>query len=60
MKFFDDDDTEITPDRVPKPSLCLSCTKEDDPAEENFCVLNRFDQKDEDEFFCDAYVLKNQ
>jgi len=31
MKFYDDDGTEIIPDLVPKPSLCLSCVKDDDP-----------------------------
>ncbi len=47
LRFFDDDGTEITPDLIPKPGLCLSCAKEDDPSEEPFCILTRFDQKDE-------------
>lgn len=55
MKFYDDDGTEITPDLVPKPGLCLSCVKDDDPAEAHLCLLNRFDQQDEDEFLCFAY-----
>ncbi len=50
MKFYDDDGTEIIPDLIPKPGLCLSCVKDDDPSEEPFCVLNRFDQQDEEEF----------
>ena len=45
MKFYDDDGTEITPDLVPKPSLCLLCIKDDDPKEEPLCLLNRFDQQ---------------
>ena len=55
MKFYDDDGTEITPDLVPKPGLCLSCAKDDDPAEAPLCMLNRFDQQDEDEFRCFAF-----
>ena len=47
--------TEITTDLVPKPNLCLSCVKDDDPAEAHLCLLNRFDQQDEDEFRCFAY-----
>ena len=58
MKFYDDDGTEILPDLVPKPSLCLSCVNDDDPSEEPFCVLNRFDQQDEEEFICFAHVSK--
>ncbi len=31
---------------------------DDDPSEEPFCVLNRFDQQDEEEFICFAHVSK--
>ena len=55
MKFYDDDGSEITTDLVPKPSLCLLCAKDDDPKEEPLCLLNRFDQQDEEEFECGAY-----
>ena len=55
MKFYDDDGAEITPDLVPKPGLCLSCVKDDDPTEAHLCLLNRFDQQDEDKFRCFAY-----
>jgi hypothetical protein len=55
MKFYDDDGTEITPDLVSKPGLCLSCANEDDPKEEPLRLLNRLDQQDEDEFQCGAY-----
>jgi len=58
FKFFDDDGTELVPDLVPKPGLCLSCAKDDDPAEEILCTLNRLDQRDEDDFCCFAYVAK--
>ena len=53
--FFRDDGTEINPELVPKPSLCVTCRKDNDPKEEILCILNRADQQDEDEFICDAY-----
>lgn len=39
MPFYHDDGTEINPDLVPKPSLCVSCRKEGDPMEEILCIL---------------------
>jgi hypothetical protein len=57
--FFNDDGTEINPDLVPKPGLCLSCKKDDDPNEEILCILNRADQQDEAEFECCAYIPMN-
>lgn len=57
--FFNDDGTEINPDLVPKPGLCLSCKKDDDPNEEILCILNRADQQGNDEFKCFAYVSKS-
>jgi hypothetical protein len=56
--FHDDDGTEVNPDLVPKPSLCLTCQKDDDPDEEILCALNRLDQRDADEFRCEAYQVK--
>lgn len=58
--FFNDDGTEINPDLVPKPSLCVSCKSDDDPSEEIFCILTRADQQNEAEFHCSAYVPKNK
>ncbi len=58
IRFYDDDGTEINPDLIPKPSLCTFCAKDDDPAEEPLCTLNRLDQQGEEEFRCDAYVSK--
>ncbi|MBN1480602.1 hypothetical protein JXA70_10050 [candidate division KSB1 bacterium] len=55
MPFYDDDGTEINPDLVPKPSLCVMCKHDDDPEKYMFCILNRFDQQGEDQFYCDAY-----
>ncbi len=54
-KYFDDDGTEVNPNFYPKPQLCLSCKKNDDPNEGILCNLNRLDQKDEQEFKCFAY-----
>lgn len=53
--FYDDDGTEVNPDLIPKPGLCLSCKKNDDPNEEMLCALNRLDQRNENDFKCFAY-----
>lgn len=58
MPFYNDDGTEINPDLVPKPSLCVSCRNDDDPTEEILCILTRADQQDQVEFQCFAYVSK--
>ncbi len=55
MPFFDDDGNEINPDLFPKPTLCLSCRKNEDPTEDILCSLTRIDQIDESEFKCFAY-----
>lgn len=55
--FFDDDGYEINTDLIKKkPSLCLTCLLDNDPNEELFCNMNRFDQQDEKEFICFAYI----
>ena len=56
QKYFDDDGTEINPDLIPKPDLCISC-KNDGlyGKEEILCNLTRADQQGEDEFICEAY-----
>lgn len=56
--FFRDDGTPINPELVPKPSLCILCRKDDDPAEEIPCILTRADQEGELEFICDAFEPK--
>lgn len=53
--FFDDDGFEINMDIIPKPSLCISCIKNDNPKEEVLCNMTRNDQKDNPEFKCFAY-----
>ena len=57
-EFFDDDGYEINTDLIKKPSLCLTCAKDDDPNEEMLCNMNRYDQKDDKEFICFAYKKK--
>ena len=53
--FFDDDGYKINTDLIKKPSLCLTCVKDDDPNEEMLCNMTRYDQKDNSEFKCFAY-----
>lgn len=53
--FFDDDGTEINPDLISKPSLCVSCRKDQDPNEEILCTMTRADQRGEEAFACFAF-----
>ena len=48
--FFRDDGTEINPDLIAKPSLCVSCRKGGDVDGEILCTLTRTDQEGEQEF----------
>ena len=57
--FFRDDGTETNPDLIAKPSLCVSCRKDDDPNEEVPCTLTRADQQGEEEFRCFAFEPKS-
>jgi len=54
-KFMNDDGTEINPDLIAKPSLCVSCKKDGHPEEEVLCVLVRADQRGEPVFECEAF-----
>lgn len=54
-KFYNDDGTEVNPDLIPKPSLCISCRKDELQDEEVLCNLTRMDQQGQDEFICGAY-----
>ena len=56
--IYDDDGNEINADLIAKPSLCVSCRRDQDPSEEVLCFLNRADQRGEAEFRCDAYEPK--
>ncbi|MDX9782877.1 MAG: hypothetical protein RBT35_07870 [Bacteroidales bacterium] len=55
--IFDDDGNEINPDLIKKPSLCLTCLKNYQPGieDEMLCNLNRYDQRNDDNFKCGAY-----
>ena len=53
--IYDDNGLEVDPNGIKKPSLCVICKKDNDPAEEIICTLNRLDQKDEEEFNCGAF-----
>jgi hypothetical protein len=57
-KYYNDDGKEFNPDLLPKPSLCATCKKDNDPNEEILCNLTRADQQGEEEFVCYAYKLK--
>jgi len=54
-KYFHDDGTEVNPDLIPKPDLCISCRKDGLRDEEFLCDLTRMAQQEEDEFQCGAY-----
>jgi len=55
-KYFDDDGTEISPDLIPKPDLCITCKKDGASGEEEIlCTLTRADQQVEEKIICEAY-----
>ena len=56
-KYFDDDGTEINPDLIPKPDLCITCRRDTLSGEEEeiLCNLTRADQQGQEEFYCEAY-----
>ncbi|MFC1738228.1 hypothetical protein ACFL1G_04150 [Planctomycetota bacterium] len=59
-KYFDDDGTEINPDLISKPDLCITCKKNGLSGEEEIlCNLTRSDQQGQDGFVCDAYEPKD-
>jgi hypothetical protein len=53
--FFDDDGYEINTELIKKPSLCITCANDDNPNEELLCIMNRYDQRNDNEFKCFAY-----
>lgn len=58
-KFFFDDGTEVNPDLIPKPSLCITCKRDGLPGKEDIlCILNRMDQMGEEDFKCYTYEPK--
>lgn len=59
MPYFDDDGTELNPNLIPKPDLCVGCRHDDDPSRHIVCTLTRLDQQEETEFICFAYEAKS-
>ena len=59
MPYYDDEGNEINPELVSKPSLCITCIKDDDPNEKILCDLNRMDQCNEKDFICYSYKSKD-
>lgn len=57
--YYDDDGNKVNIDLFPKPSLCLSCKKNDDPHEEILCNLTRLDHyldpPEDGQLICHAY-----
>ncbi len=55
--FYDDDGNKIDPDSVPIRSICVICKSHhvNDCDENLLCLMNRFDQRDEEEFKCGAF-----
>lgn len=55
--FYDDNGNKVDPDTVPIPSLCIICKSHqiDDWEENLLCLMNRFDQKDDNDFKCGAF-----
>ncbi|HEY3323337.1 MAG TPA: hypothetical protein VGP72_22975 [Planctomycetota bacterium] len=60
--LFDDDGNELDPNLIVKPSLCVTCVNGDveDPEEDMLCLLNRWDQRNDEDFKCGQYVPKKR
>lgn len=58
--LYNDDGTKVDPNLVPVPGLCIICKKYqmDDWEENLFCLMNRNDQRDSDDFQCGAFEKK--
>jgi len=57
--FFTDEGYEIDTNFIQKPSLCITCSNDDNPKEKGFCDMTRYDQKDDEEFRCGAYKRRD-
>lgn len=55
MQYFDDDGTELNPDLMATPDLCVSCAKNGGGEQEVLCNLTKLDQEGEEVFICFAY-----
>ncbi|MCD4825810.1 MAG: hypothetical protein K8S55_14550 [Phycisphaerae bacterium] len=60
-RYFDDDGSEINPDLISKPDLCVTCKKDGMSGEEEIlCNLTRAGWQGQVEFVCEAYEPKKQ
>ena len=48
--YFNDDGTPVNPDLMPKPGLCATYRKDDQPDQEAACHLIRMEQQGEERF----------
>jgi len=55
--IFTDEGYEIDPDTIKKPSLCLTCVRDNsqDWEDDVLCNLNRYDQRNSKKFKCGSY-----
>jgi hypothetical protein len=55
--IYNDDGTKVDPQTIPLPGLCIICKKylTDDWEENLLCLMNRNDQRNDDEFKCGAF-----
>jgi len=55
--FYNDDGTKIDPESVPVPNLCVICKSHlaEDWEENMLCLLNRNDQRNDDDFKCGMF-----
>ncbi len=55
--LYNDDGTEVNPNEVPVPGLCVICKKYqmEDWEENLLCLMNRNDQRDSDDFKCGEF-----
>ena len=58
FNLYDDDGNEINRELIKKPSLCLLCIHDVNQFESIYCNLIRYEQRNEEEFCCSAFVKK--
>ena len=61
MPYYDDDGSELNPNLMAKPALCVVCANNDaeDEMERVRCNLTCLDQQDSEAFVCHAYTPKS-
>lgn len=58
--IYDDNGTYIDPMSIPKPGLCILCFHDDeeDIIEYSLCLLNRYDQRNDESFKCYNFLRR--